>query len=226
MAAGAGAVDAGREGSDVVIRWSGGGRLKTGPTPVGPWTDVANASSPFRIHPAVGAAYFRLEEDPGVANPIINGDFEQGPEVGWIQEPGQLIFPAGNLGGAPPFSGKYAVWLGYDRDDRRSARIGQQVVLPGVRPLFLNFALWLHSEELCDVPYYDSLTVYVNRQVVAQNERVCRGTVADRWQKYSIDISAAAGSTVLVVFEISSADNLASVALLDDIAVSAAAWAP
>ncbi len=123
-----------------------------------------------------------------------------------------------------PFSGQYAVWLGYDQDSRKSARLGQRVTLPNIRPLYLNFALWLHSEESCDVPYYDALTVYINGTVAAKNDSVCRGTVADQWQKVSVDITLLAGTVATFVFEISSVDSLASVALLDDIALSERAW--
>ena len=158
------------------------------------------------------------------ANPFVNGDFEQGPTVGWQQHPGQVIFPAGNLGGASPYSGQYAAFLGMDQDGRRLAQLGQQIALPNRQPLFLNFAAWLYSEELCDVPWYDQITLYLNGQVAFQNDRVCQGGGTDGWLRYSVDVSALAGQSVAVVFEIYSADVLASVLLLDDIAIADQAW--
>lgn len=157
-------------------------------------------------------------------NPFVNGDFEQGPTVGWAQYPGQVIFPAGNLGGAPPYSGQYAAYLGFDQDSRRIAQLGQRVTLPARQPLYLNFAAWLYSEELCDVPWYDRITLYLNGQIAFQNDRVCRGSGTDGWLRYSVDVSPLAGQSVDVVFEMYSADALASVLLLDDIAIADQAW--
>ena len=97
------------------------------------------------------------------ANPVVNGDFEQGPGVGWQQQPGQLIYTAAELGG-PAYSGNSAAYLGYDKDSRRLARLGQFVALPNSKPLFLNFAAVLYSEELCDVPYYDNVAIYIGGQ--------------------------------------------------------------
>jgi hypothetical protein len=157
-------------------------------------------------------------------NPVVNGDFEQGPGVGWAQFPGPVIFPAGNLGGAPPYSGSHAAFLGFDRDDRRLVQLGQRVQLPDRRPLFLNFAAWVYSEELCDVPWYDQITLYLDGEVVFRDDRVCRGSGTDGWLRYSVDLGARAGRSVALVFEVSSADVLASVLLLDDIAVADRAW--
>ena len=157
-------------------------------------------------------------------NPIVNGDFEQGHLVGWAQAPGQLIFPANNLGGAQPHSGQYAAYLGFDQDSRRQVQLGQQVTLPNRTPLYLNFAAWLYSEELCDVPWYDRITLYVNGQAAFQNDRVCRGSGTDGWVRLSVDMSALAGQSAAIVFEVYSADALASVLLLDDIAIADQPW--
>lgn len=116
----------GRDTAGVVLTWTVPGTLKTASSPSGPWVGIANAQSPFRISPSTTTAFFRIEPQSNVvtSNPFINGDFEQGPAVGWAQEPGQVIFPTANLSGATPFSGQYAVWLGYDQDSRKSARLG------------------------------------------------------------------------------------------------------
>jgi len=157
-------------------------------------------------------------------NPVVNGDFEQGLGVGWQQQLGRLIYTSAELGGSA-YSGQSAAYLGYERDSRRLARLGQVATLPSTTPLFLNFAAVLYSEELCDVPYYDAVSIYVGGQTAFQNERICRGSETAGWQKFSINISVLAGQTVPIVFEISSADTLTSYLLLDDIAVTDQAWA-
>ena len=127
-------------------------------------------------------------------SPFVNGDFEQGPTVGWEQQPGTAIFPASNLGGAEPYSGRYAALLGFDQDGRRQAQLGQRI------------------------------TLYLNGQVVVQDDRVCQGSGTDGWLRYSVDVSALAGQSVAVVFEIYSTDGLWSALLLDDVAIAGQAW--
>lgn len=160
------------------------------------------------------------------SNPIVNGDFELGPLVGWEQSPGQVIFPASTLGNTPPHSGNFAAYLGPDRDGRRQVLLGQQVTLPNRTPLYLNFAAWILSQELCDVPWYDRITIYINGQIIFREDRVCGngGTTTDGWVRYSVDVSALAGQSMAFAFEIYSADALSSALLLDDIAISDVAW--
>lgn len=160
---------------------------------------------------------------PGV-NPFVNGDFEQGPLVGWEQSPGKVIFTAENLGGAQPYSGRYAAFLGMDEDGRRQVQLGQRITLPNRQPLYLNFAAWLYSKELCDVPWYDQITLYLNGQVAFQDSQVCQGSGTDGWLRYGVDVSVLAGQSVAVVFEIYSSDGLWSALLLDDLAISEQAW--
>lgn len=159
------------------------------------------------------------------ANPFVNGDFEQGPAVGWQQAPGQVIYPAASLGGIQPHSGQYAAYLGFEDDGRRQVRLGQRIQLPNRQPLFLNFAAWLYSKELCDVPWYDRFTIYLNDQAAFQEDRICQGSGTDGWVRYSFDVTAIAGQSVALVFEMYSADALWSWLLLDDIAIADKAWA-
>jgi hypothetical protein len=156
-------------------------------------------------------------------NAVVNGGFEAGALAGWQQQPGQLIYSNAELG-VQAHSGQYMARLGFDQDNRRLARIGQQITLPNSTPLFLNFALWLYSEELCDVPYYDSISVSIAGQRVVNEERVCRGSDTGGWRRFSIGLDAVAGQTVPVIFEIYSADVLTSIMLLDDISVSSESW--
>lgn len=159
-----------------------------------------------------------------VLNPFINGDFEQGPGVGWEERPGTVIFTAADLGGAQPYSGRYAALLGFDQDGRRQVQLGQRVTLPNRRPLFLNFAAWIYSKELCDVPWYDQITLYVNGQAVVQDSQICQGSGTDGWLRYSVDVTALAGQSMALVFEIYSSDGLWSALLLDDVAIADQAW--
>ena len=155
---------------------------------------------------------------------FVNGDFEQGPNVGWIQVPGPMIYTAEQLQ-LPVFSGQYAAWVGFDSDSRPSATIYQTVTLPNTFPLYLNFAIWLYSEELCDVPFFDTFGVYANGVAIEENPRVCQGnTGGDGWRTVSLDVSLLAGLELQIAFEISSVGTLASVALIDDVHFSSVQW--
>lgn len=157
---------------------------------------------------------------------LVNGDFEQGPAVGWTQEPGPLIYRASDYG-LKAYEGEYVAYLGYEQDDRRVATLSQRVSLPNSWPLYLNLALWLYSEEICDVGYYDWFGFYIDGEAVVENTRLCNGnTGGDGWRRVSIDISAYAGLTVVTAFQIGSniADPLASYALLDALSLSDQPW--
>jgi hypothetical protein len=157
---------------------------------------------------------------------IVNGDFEEGWESGWVQEPGRLIYPASELG-IFAFSGEQVAWLGYDQDDRRSATLWQGVTLPSTQPIYLNMAIWVYSEELCDVGLFDGFGFYVNGEAIAENPRLCQGnTGGDGWRQVSFDLSPLAGQTITLGFQIWStfSDPLASVVVLDALNLSAIPW--
>jgi len=157
---------------------------------------------------------------------LVNGDFEQGPSVGWTQQPGPLIYRARDYG-VEPYSGDYVAYLGYESDNRHVATLSQRVTLPSTFPLYLNLAIWLYSEELCDVGYYDWFGFYIGGQAIVENARLCRGnTGGDGWRRISLDISAYAGQNVVLAFQIgsNSFDPLASWALLDALFLSDQPW--
>ncbi len=128
----------------------------------------------------------------------------------------------------PAYSGEYIAWLGYASDNRHSAAIGQKVTLPNTWPLYLNHALYLYSEETCEVGLWDSFGLYFDGFAIQENQRLCwSDTFKDGWHQVSFDISTYAGQTVMLVFQISSGglqDPLASYALLDALHLSDMPW--
>ena len=157
---------------------------------------------------------------------LVNGDFEQGPLVGWYQEPGQLIYPAEELG-ILAVSGKYVAWLGYAADGRHVAAIGQSVTLPETWPLYLNFSLWLDSKEICDACCWDTFVLYIDGQRMVANPNLCHGnTGSEGWRGLSVHLSNLAGFTVYIYFEISAPgdEKLGSRAFLDNVFLSDTPW--
>jgi len=186
------------------------------------WTGDFVGTGECELHmdgPKSVTATFGLDTPVGG---FANGNFEQGPGVGWLQDPGNMIYTAAEMGVAP-YSGQYAAWVGYHQDDRLSAAIGQIVTLPETVPVYLNFALLLYSEELCDPPWWDTFGVYAQGVAIAENTTVC-STGEQTWKRVSLDVSAYAGQSVLIGFEMSSVDLMASVALIDDVFLSGTPW--
>jgi hypothetical protein len=157
---------------------------------------------------------------------LVNGDFEQGPLVGWDEEPGQLIYPAEQLE-IVPVSGKYVAWLGYAADGRHSASIGQSVTLPETFPIYLNFWLWLDSKEPCDECCWDAFVLYIDGQRVVAHPSLCRDNPGgEDWRGLSVHLSNLAGLTVYIYFGISAQEDnsLGSRAFLDNVFLSDAPW--
>lgn len=53
---------ASRSGNNIVVEWTGSGRLQSADTITGPWTDVATAASPYSAAISGGAKFFRLRQ--------------------------------------------------------------------------------------------------------------------------------------------------------------------
>lgn len=210
-------------GGKCVLSWEGSGVLERARDLGGVWETVGGAMSGWELEPLGERWFFRVREEVTQSG-VMNGDFEEGPGVGWAQDPGNMIYTAEELGIAP-YSGNYAAWVGFQPDSRRWSTLSQVVSLPSTWPVYLNFALWLYSEELCDPPWWDTFGVYVNGYAVEENSHLCQGnTGGDGWRRVSLDLTPYAGQTVQLVFEISSIDALASVALIDRIFLSDATW--
>jgi hypothetical protein len=151
---------------------------------------------------------------------LVNGDFEAGPDVGWEQDPYPLIYSADQL--EISISGRYAARLGYDRDNRHSAILGQKITLPAAWTVTLNMALYLYSEETCEVGIWDTFGLYINGQALEENARLCHTDTFDGWHRVSFDLSAYAGQTIMLEFAMWTGglqDPLASVAFLDELSI-------
>jgi hypothetical protein len=166
----------------------------------------------------VSAAF---DEVPPAQVGLVNGDFEQGPGVGWTQEPSALILLASSFG-ISAYSGQYVAIFGPSDDNRHSASMEQVLTLPGTTPLYLKLAVWIYSEEICDIPWYDDFGFYVNGVAVERNDRLCNTHNTDGWTRGSISISQYAGQRVTFRFEIFSnaGDPLASWVGIDALEIS------
>jgi hypothetical protein len=53
-------VSAARQDANVVISWTGGGTLQEAPQATGPWTDVANAATPYSAPTTAPSRFYRV----------------------------------------------------------------------------------------------------------------------------------------------------------------------
>lgn len=152
---------------------------------------------------------------------LVNGDFEQGPGVGWIEQPGPLIVPAATMG-VLAWSGQYVARLGYESDNRHEAILRQVITLPPDPPLYLHLSVWIYSEEICDVGYYDLMGAYINGIAIEENASLCRSDNTDGWVRNVMDLSPYAGQQIELGFRIfaNAWDPLASIVLLDGLEIN------
>lgn len=150
---------------------------------------------------------------------FINGDFEQGPGVGWTEFPSQLIYQASQFDGTA-YSGSWVARLGPDSQNSHSIVLEQQIRLPS-NATQIAFAAYIDSEEICDVPWYDDLTLLINNQVIFEYSTLCNDENSSEWEIYSVDVSAVAGQTIWFSFKLYSnpGDVLASTVYIDSVGV-------
>jgi hypothetical protein len=156
---------------------------------------------------------------------VVNGDFEAGSGVGWIEET-QSGFPiiystdAPDLG-VTPRSGNWLAWLG-GLDDEVST-IVQDITLPVQvqqgQSLTLTFYYQIFSEDVC-IPNADLFLVTFGPDVL--NEVIlCEGNETTGWTRASYDVSAYAGQTVRLGFGVGTDFSLLSSVYIDDVAIQA-----
>ncbi len=123
--------------------------------------------------------------------PILNGDFEQGP-VGWTEfsTHGWPLITQDFPDPVTPYDGFWAVWLGGDYDE--IAYIQQQVVVPANNP-YLSYWHWIASEEYCGG--YDIGVVSVNGTVV-DSYYLCIDNDTGGWVERVVNLSAYTGASV------------------------------
>ncbi|MBP6785999.1 MAG: trypsin-like serine protease [Candidatus Promineofilum sp.] len=149
------------------------------------------------------------------AQPLLNGNFEQGPAVGWSENSSNEVplvvddFLENTLSA---HSGAWAAWLG-GLDDEVST-LGQEVtVQPG--QTVLSYYYWIGSADDCG---YDFADIYVDGDPVAGYD-LCQTTNTGMWLRGTADLSAYLGRKVLLEFEVTTDGGDNSNFFLDDVAL-------
>ncbi len=151
---------------------------------------------------------------------LFNGDFEQGPDVGWSEVSDQnkpMVMNDDVFESITARSGTWLAVFGGIHDE--NSTLSQQVTLPpddANATLYLQFYYQRASEETC-LTTGDGFMFYINDELIDQS-LLCEGNNDGTWQLAHYDMSAYAGQTIEIQFGIVTDGTLLSLILLDDVA--------
>ena len=152
--------------------------------------------------------------------PLLNGGFDSGPDGSWTEYSFQgwdLILQA-NVLLVTPHGGQWAAWLGGDHNE--ISRLSQSVTITPAQP-YLHFWYWTASEDDCG---YDYARVKINGTAI-KSLNLCTSNNTGGWTKSDVSLSPYAGSTVTLMFEVTTNSTRNSNFFLDDVSLSASATA-
>lgn len=150
-------------------------------------------------------------------SPFVNGNFEQGPNVGWTEFSNHgwaVVTPAADLP-VTPHSGNWATWLGGDNNE--IAFISQFLTLPSSPSLRLFY--WVASGDDCG---YDYAQVKI-KEASASNYNIlyqwdlCYNNNTYGWFPLDLDLSVYGGQSVDIMIEINTDVGYNSNLLIDDV---------
>lgn len=159
----------------------------------------------------------------GCTDLIQNGDFELGQQV-WIEQSSHnytLICADGACGNnVPPHSGTYLAWLGGGNNET-SVLVQPWRAVPAGQPATLNFYNYVSSTDACG---YDKAAVLAKRQSgggfnLLTYIPLCSSNNSTDWVLESIDMSAYAGDSVMLVFYTVTDGTLSSSWFVDDVSL-------
>jgi hypothetical protein len=149
--------------------------------------------------------------------PIKNGGFEKWADGSWITYSSNefdLISPIGELV-VDPHQGNFAGWLGGGDDE--NSRLSQSFTVTSDAP-YLHFWYYIASEDICD---QDKFSVKINTSENFQSI-LCSGHNTFGWVEKVLDLESYSGSTVTLMFEVTTDSGLNSNSnlFLDDVSMS------
>lgn len=160
--------------------------------------------------------------DAPVAVQFVNGDFDDGPGIGW-SEHSKLNFAVvvDDFGaGVSAHSPRYAAWLGgYDLEQ---ASVEQTVTVTSATPV-LRYWHWIDSDEqYCT---FDLARVYAGGSVVS-TVGLCGANNTGGWASRTVDLSVFEGQAIPVKLQVDTDCCTLSSQYLDDVALEASPLGP
>jgi hypothetical protein len=180
----------------------------SGPNPTATPTQPGPTVTPTATQPSGGT--------------IANGTFEQGSGVGWSETSSGgydiVVLNTSNDPTLPTHSGAWLAWLG--GADNENASVYQTVTIPGSAP-YLSYWIFLASQETLGCSY-DIGSVSVNGTEI-QSYGLCDDNNTGGYVRQSLNLSAYAGQTVTIAFEIVTDSSVNSNFFLDDVSFATSA---
>ncbi|RMG65314.1 MAG: hypothetical protein D6709_03105 [Chloroflexi bacterium] len=149
---------------------------------------------------------------------IVNGNFEQGPNVGWTTSSNYtfcLICDQSDLPSIGPHGGNWAARFGGINNENASLK--QTVTVPAGAP-YLGFWHAISSSDWCN-DAYDVARVKVNGAEVKKFQLCTPNNTT--WTATSVNLSAYAGQTVMLELHVKTDSLIVSSWLVDDLAFQA-----
>lgn len=149
---------------------------------------------------------------------INDGSFENGPPPAsawteWSSSGIEWIVDPTGAWGIPANDGTYAFWGGGYSSGPNSNYVEQSISIPG-NAITLNFMANFYRPDADDVSM-DYFYVKINGATIFTRELIQANDTYPSWAEQSINISAYAGQTVTLRFEVTSAGDLTGNVLVD-----------
>jgi subtilisin family serine protease len=173
-------------------------------------SDLGNLQDDFKIYLPLLLKNF--ESDP---DPILNGDFENGPDGSWLIYSSLFmrVIIDDDLSPAYPHSGNWYVWFGGANGE--IWRLSQDVAISTGRP-YLRFWVWIDSDdETCGT---DNLFLYINDNLFGYLQ-LCTATNTGGWVEIEADLTPYAGDIIVLEFEVTTSVSWGSIVLMDDVSM-------
>lgn len=176
-------------------------------------TPISGATATPSATPAAS-----LTPSPTPANlpPLMNGDFEGGPNGDWAEKINNVSAPGSLVVRSEPFmtprSGEYVAWLG--GFNNQIHHLSQPVTLSGPAPLYVQFYYRIASNEAtCAV---DRVEVLVNDAVSAAFP-LCVAEAGTGWERATVDLGSYLGQAVTISWEGTFDEATVSSFFIDDV---------
>ncbi len=152
----------------------------------------------------------------GPAPSLTNGDFEAGQDGSWTEFSSNGWDLISHEAHTPVSaeSGEWLVWLGGGNDE--TSRLSQSFKIPFLTP-YLHFWYYIASEDGCG---FDYARVKVNDHPPVKEYDLCTVNVTPNWVHEVVDLSGYAGSTVNLMFEVTTDSSMNSSFFLDTVSLS------
>ncbi|MCJ7535681.1 MAG: immune inhibitor A, partial [Anaerolineales bacterium] len=149
-----------------------------------------------------------------LTDPILNGNFEAG-HSSWIEYSANVWPLIVSSAPVTAHGGSWLTWLG--GGDNETSRLSQSVLIPPGLSI-LHYWYWSSSvETVCTYDYF-RLKVNGSSQLTTG---LCTASNTGAWVERAIDLSAFAGLTVTLMFDVTTDNSKISSFFLDDVSLEA-----